>query len=128
MSDNNQNTSLEDLAGITASENVEEDTSSKAITLNSDEKLTALKQEVVDEFETSDSEVYKEGLRSILEQEQQLKKQIRIIENEIRELHSARSALDEAFKSGELKSVEDARGITRTVREKRTMRNVDRSF
>lgn len=97
-------------------ENKTEETKSTALALNTQEALTEIQQEVQNEFITSDREVYKEGLRSLLVQEQKLRRQISQIEKEIGELHQAKLLLDEAFKNGTLHSVEDARGIVRKVR------------
>lgn len=101
---------------------------STALALNDDQALAALQKEVAEEFVTSDREVYKKGLRSLMTQEQQLQKQIRSIEAEIKQLHETRVALDEAFKNGSLQSIEDARGITRSVRAKSVSDRIDRSF
>lgn len=86
-----------------------------ALALNSEESLKAIQQEVMDEFITSDKEVYKEGLRSLLVQEQKLNRQKAEIDKDIEVLHQARAALDEAFRNGTLHSVEDARGVVRSV-------------
>jgi uncharacterized protein with PIN domain len=91
---------------------------STALALNSDETLAELQKEVEDEFITSDKEVYKEALRSLKVTEQKLKKQINEIHGELKDLEKAKQALDHAFKNGELHSVEDARGVTRTVASK----------
>lgn len=49
-------------------------------------------------------------------QEQKLAGQIASINNEIAHLNQARQALTDAFKSGQLHSVSDARGIVRSVK------------
>ena len=89
---------------------------STALSLNSDAVKNELMKEVQDEFLTSDREVYKAGLRSLVIQEQKLNKQIASIQKDIKELHEAREALGQAFTDGELQSVEDARGVVRKVR------------
>lgn len=88
---------------------------STALALNSDQLMKQIKKEVQNEFVTSNQEVYKAGLRSLIVQEQKLEQQINNIKNEIKQLHAAREALDEAFKTGVLHSVTDARGIVRKV-------------
>jgi hypothetical protein len=88
---------------------------STALALNSQESLDALKKEVMDEFITSDKEVFKAAMRSLLTQEQKLNKQKASIDQDIEQLHKARAALEEAFKNGTLHSAEDARGVVRTV-------------
>jgi len=93
----------------------ENKTTGNALALNTQETLEQLNQEVQSEFITSDREVYKEGLRSLLVQEQKLLKQKASIEQDIKQLHTTRDALGEAFKNGTLHSVEDVRGVVRTV-------------
>ena len=101
---------------------------STALALNSNEVLSSLQKEVMDEFLTSDREVYKEALRSLYLQEQKLKQQIADVESDIKELHAAKAALDDAFKNGTLRSTTDARGIVRTVRSNSASRRVDDAF
>lgn len=48
---------------------------STALALNNEETLHSLQKEVMDEFVTSDREVYKAALRSLVTQEQKLNKQ-----------------------------------------------------
>lgn len=122
MSTENTTPTLEELAGI-----IPPESPSTALSLNSDEVLSAIQQEVVDEFQTSDKEVYKVGLRSILEQQQQYEKQIRYIQSEITDLQANRKALDNAFKNGELKSVDDMRGVTRSVLLKKQDKRSDKT-
>ena len=69
-----------------------------ALALNTNETLAKLQKEVTEEFVTSDHEVYKEALRSLLVQEQKLQKQIADIQREIKDLDSAKVALDDAFR------------------------------
>lgn len=101
---------------------------STALALNNQETLDTLKKEVQEEFVTSDREVYKVGLRSLLVQEQKLQRQIEEIKGEIKHLHDAREALDEAFKNGSLHSVADARGVVRQVRQSLANTIVDAEF
>jgi flagellar biosynthesis/type III secretory pathway chaperone len=86
-----------------------------ALALNSDETLQSLKKQVQDEFVTSDKEVYKEGLRSLLVQKQKLLQQIATINDDIKHIDATQAALDEAFKAGTLHSVQDLKGVIRTV-------------
>lgn len=88
---------------------------STALALNTNETLQNLQKEVMDEFVTSDREVYKAALRSLLTQEQKLNKQKASIDKDIDQLKQVRAALDESFKNGTLHSAEDARGVVRTV-------------
>lgn len=89
---------------------------STALMINTQETIDQIKKEVENEFVTSDREVYKAGLRSLLIQEQKLTAQIASINAEITHLHQASDALTEAFKSGQLHSVADARGVVRSVK------------
>lgn len=109
-----------------------EETKSTALALNTQETLNAIKKEVHDEFITSDKEVYKEGLRSLLVQEQKLLKQkadmSAEIDTDIEKLKLTREALDEAFKNGTLHSVEDLRGVVRTVGRRAATARVEAEF
>lgn len=103
-----------------------------ALALNSQEKIDRIVKEVQDEFLTSDEEVFKAGLRSLLVQEQKLVKQkakiTADIDADLQHLADARVALTNAFKTGELHSVEDARGVVRKVKrelEKDFASNID---
>lgn len=99
-----------------------------ALAINNQEKIDRIIKEVQDEFITSDEEVFKAGLRSLTVQEQKLLKQRASIDADIQHLNAARSALTEAFKAGELHSVQDARGVVRKVRkdfEKDFASNID---
>ena len=99
-----------------------------ALALNSDEKLQTLKKQVQDEFVTSDEEVYKEGLRSLLVQKQKLLQQKATIDDDITHLDAAQAALDAAFKNGTLHSVQDVKGVIRTVGKRAATRSVDEEF
>lgn len=99
-----------------------------ALALNSEETLQQLNKEVQDEFVTSDQEVYKEGLRSLLVQKQKLLKQRASIDDDIAQLDNATIALGEAFKNGSLHSVEDVKGVVRTVGRKAATRAVSDEF
>lgn len=103
-----------------------------ALALNTQETLDQIKKEVHDEFITSDKEVYKEGLRSLLVQEQKLLKQKADmnaeIDSDIEKLKLTREALDQAFKDGSLHSVEDVRGVVRTVGRRASTRAVEAEF
>lgn len=94
----------------------EETQKSTALIINNQEAVDQIRKEVEEEFITSDREVYKAGLRSLLIQEQKLTAQIAEINAEITHLHQASDALTEAFKNGQLHSVSDARGVVRSVR------------
>lgn len=94
-----------------------------ALALNNQEIVDSIVKEVQEEFITSDREVFKAGLRSLLVQEQKLLGQISQINSEIEHLHQARDALTEAFKAGTLHSVQDARGVVRKVK-----RELERDF
>lgn len=85
--------------------------------LNSQETVDQIQKEVMDEFITSDREVYKAGLRSLLVHQQKLEQQKASIDAEIAHLALARDALTEAFKNGSLHSVSDARGVVRKVKK-----------
>ena len=98
---------------------------STAVALNSEELLSQIKKEVQDEFVTSNQEVYKAGLRSLIVQEQKLQQQITSINAEIAQLHEARAALDEAFRTGVLHSVTDARGVVRKVNSRINVNDFD---
>lgn len=102
---------------------------STALAINA-EAVEQIQKEVQDEFITSNKEVYKAGLRSLIIQEQKLVKQKASIDNDIAQLGAARDALTEAFKNGDLHSVEDARGVVRTVNKKISTNdfNVDDDF
>lgn len=91
---------------------------STALALNTQQTVDQIIKEVQDEFITSDREVYKAGLRSLMIQEQKLNQQKAQIDNEITQLREASNALTEAFKSGTLHSVSDARGVVRKVNKK----------
>lgn len=112
-----------------SNETIDQDTgevkTSTALSLNNNEMLSNLQKEVMEEFITSDREVYKEALRSLLVSEQKLERQITEIENEIADLQVAKAALDEAFRNGTLHSAQDARGIVRTVGQRTAKRNFD---
>jgi uncharacterized protein (UPF0335 family) len=101
---------------------------STALALNSDQLIKQIKKEVQNEFLTSNQEVYKAGLRSLIIQEQKLEKQIAQIKSEIKHLHEAREALDDAFKTGALHSVTDARGVVRKVSAKIALSEIDADF
>lgn len=106
----------------------EETKTGTALALNSDETLQQLNREVQDEFITSDKEVYKEGLRSLLVQKQKLLRQIESINTDIKQLDAAAAALGVAFKSGELHSVEDVKGVVRTVGKRAAIRSINEEF
>ena len=96
--------------------------------LNSQETVDQIQKEVMDEFITSDREVYKAGLRSLLVHQQKLEQQKEQIDAEIAHLQQANAALTEAFKNGTLHSVADARGVVRKVKrelEKDFASNID---
>ncbi len=93
----------------------ENNTQSTAMTINDQSVVEKLLKEVQDEFVTSDREVYKAGLRSLMIQEQKLLGQIAQINADIAHLHQAREALTTAFMNGSLHSVSDARGVVRKV-------------
>jgi len=97
--------------------NTDDTIKSTALALNTQEAVEQIQKEVMDEFVTSDREVYKAGLRSLLIQQQKLEQQKNQIDAEITHLHSARDALTEAFKTGVLHSAADARGVVRKVRK-----------
>lgn len=96
----------------------EEKKPSSALMLNSQEAIDSILKEVQEEFITSDREVFKAGLRSLMIQEQKLLQQKASIDADIVVLGQARDALTEAFRKGELHSVSDARGVVRTVNSK----------
>lgn len=98
---------------------------STALALNTQEIADKLMEEVQAEFLTSDREVYKAGLRSLLIQEQKLLQQKASIDADIRQLNEARNALSDAFKSGQLHSVSDARGVVRKVNQKINVNDFD---
>lgn len=98
---------------------------STALALNTQQTVDQIIKEVQDEFITSDREVYKAGLRSLLIQEQKLNQQKAQIDNEIAQLREASNALTEAFKSGTLHSVSDARGVVRKVNSRINVNDFD---
>jgi uncharacterized protein YlxW (UPF0749 family) len=105
---------------------------SKALALNNNETLKSLQKEVMDEFITSDREVYKEALRSLLAQEQRLNQQ-RIdlnkeLDEEMAQVAEAKKLLDASFKDGTLHSVQDARGIVRTVGRNSANQRIEKMF
>ncbi len=103
----------------------EENTTGTALAINTQEKVDRIIKEVQDEFITSDEKVYKAGLRSLIIQEQKLIKQKNSIDTDIKHLHDARDALTLAFKNGELHSVEDARGVVRSVNKNIDARDIN---
>ncbi len=123
MSEDQNEVGLEEVAG---------DTTGRALALNNDDALAELKKEVQEEFITSDREVYKEALRSLMVQEQKLNRQrdeiVKQVEQDIKQLHEARVALDGAFKDGTLQSAQDARGVIREVGRRTATALVEREF
>lgn len=123
MSEDQNQVGLEEVAG---------ETTGRALALNNDDALAELKKEVQEEFITSDREVYKEALRSLMVQEQKLNRQrdeiVKQVEQDIEQLRAARAALDEAFRNGTLHSAQDARGVVREVGRRTATALVEREF
>lgn len=78
------------------------------LAVNTRERVQALTQEVLAEFKTSSDEVYKESLRSLIEQQNKLLKQVDDIRKDIEEVEECKKALEAAFVSGALLSMDDA--------------------
>lgn len=78
------------------------------LAVNTRERVQALTQEVLAEFKTSSDEVYKESLRSLIEQQNKLLKQVDDIRKDIEEVEECKKALEAAFVSGVLLSMDDA--------------------
>lgn len=81
----------------------------------SEEEIKKIQDEIREEFYTSSRSVYKEGLRSLIVQEQKLTQQIEKINLEIQELQKVKEALTTAYINGELRSVTDLHGVIRRV-------------
>ena len=86
------------------------------ITLPTRQLLTRATEEVLAEFCTSSEEVYKEGLRSLIRQENLLLKQVDTIRKDLLELSFVKTALEAEFLAGVLISEDDARECTKKAR------------
>lgn len=86
------------------------------ITLPTRQLLTRATAEVLAEFCTSSEEVYKEGLRSLIRQENLLLKQVDTIRKDLLELSFVKNALEADFMAGILISEDDARDCTKKAR------------
>ncbi len=89
----------------------------KSLVINSAETVKQLNEEVRKEFITSSEEVYKEALRSLITQENQLLKQLDTIRKDREELSFVSTELEQAFVDGKLISMEDAKRICKEAKQ-----------
>lgn len=87
----------------------------KDLAPNSNELLDKYYKEVQEEFRTSKEGVYKEALRSLIKQRDQLIKQLDTIRTDLETLDRVKKALDAEFLAGKLISHEDSKKVTKKV-------------
>lgn len=87
----------------------------KDLAPNSNDLLKKYQEEIEGEFKTSKEEVYKDALRSLIRQRDELIKQVDTIRTDLETLDKVKAGLDEAFLAGKLISREDAQKITKKI-------------
>lgn len=78
---------------------------------NTQDSLKRLNEEVRAEYIKTQEDVYKEALRSLLNQEANLSAQIASIQKEVLEVIAAKQVLEKAYLEGKLQTKQDARKI-----------------
>jgi len=85
-----------------------------AVTLHTPEHVKQLNKEVMSEFNTSKEDVYKEALRTLVQHENKLIKQVYDCQKDLKEIEKAKADLEKAFMEGKILSMEDAKQVIKT--------------